>query len=203
MNLAQRHLEGWNIRSLQELLEVHIPGAGQEDLRGFEWYYFWRICHRSPLTLRNARPVGSEASAPGSEISATRSEDSVKRSRNMAIGLTTLKAHMDTIRFVNFSPDGKTLITSNIGSELKLWDVATGRKLAAIQRDLRMSDSGLFSPDGKRLAVIKGYYDDNIDPGNVKLLDATTGQELYTISWRAIIAVEFSPDSKTLAVISD
>src|SRR5262249_29662414 len=36
MNLAQRYWETRNIERMRELIEVHSPKDGQEDLRGFE-----------------------------------------------------------------------------------------------------------------------------------------------------------------------
>src|SRR5262245_18152295 len=208
MNLAQRHLERWNIQRLQELLDVHIPDAGQEDLRGFEWYYFWRICNSGLLTLRNAGPVGSEAPPPGSKISATRSGDSVFESWDVATGLTTLEGHSSQITFVNFSSNGKTLITGTKSGELMFWNVITGQELTAPNRygelvDGKLSGSGIviFSPDGNRLAT------PDIER-TVKLWDAVTGQELSTISGGGAINflmddVAFSPDGKTITSGSD
>src|SRR5215510_13908435 len=52
MNLAVQALEGIDIGRVLELLESHIPKPGEEDMRGFEWYYLWRLCHRDLLTLK-------------------------------------------------------------------------------------------------------------------------------------------------------
>src|SRR5207244_3061862 len=47
MNLAFQHWEIADIRSVQELLDRYMAKPGQEDLRGFEWYYLWQLCHSS------------------------------------------------------------------------------------------------------------------------------------------------------------
>src|SRR5262249_8638680 len=42
-NLAQRELEAANGPRAEELLLAQRPGPGQEDLRGWEWRYLWRL----------------------------------------------------------------------------------------------------------------------------------------------------------------
>jgi len=46
--------EGWAER-VQELLDGQRPTAGQEDFRGFEWYYLWRVCRSDRLTFKGHR----------------------------------------------------------------------------------------------------------------------------------------------------
>jgi hypothetical protein len=43
MNLAQRAFESGNVGLGRDLLESHWPKSGEQDLRGFEWYYLWRL----------------------------------------------------------------------------------------------------------------------------------------------------------------
>ncbi len=49
MNLAQKALANRNVLLAKQLLEEHLPSPGQEDLRGFEWRYLWKKCHRGAL----------------------------------------------------------------------------------------------------------------------------------------------------------
>ncbi|MGH7969519.1 MAG: protein kinase domain-containing protein, partial [Limisphaerales bacterium] len=59
MNLAY---EAWNEGSLQraqKLLRAHLPQLGNEDLRGFEWRYLWRLCQdESRVTFTNVYFAG-------------------------------------------------------------------------------------------------------------------------------------------------
>ncbi len=51
-------LDAWqhdDLPRLMELLEAHRPRSGVDDLRSFEWYYLWRLCHRDRFTAP-ARP---------------------------------------------------------------------------------------------------------------------------------------------------
>jgi serine/threonine protein kinase len=45
MNLAQQAWDAGQPARVLELLEGQRPKFDQEDLRSFEWYYLWRLCH--------------------------------------------------------------------------------------------------------------------------------------------------------------
>jgi WD40 repeat protein len=81
---------------------------------------------------------------------------------------------------------------------IKLWDVATGTQLRALEGHRNWVDSVAFSPDGKTLA--SGSLDETI-----KLWDAATGTQLRALEARSagVRSVAFSPDGKTLASGSD
>src|SRR5262249_14222943 len=44
MNLAMQAWRAGEVPRVLELLEAQRPGSKDEDLRGFEWYYLWRLC---------------------------------------------------------------------------------------------------------------------------------------------------------------
>src|SRR5262249_3787270 len=64
MNLAQQAWEGANTARVLELLEGQIPKPGETDLRGFEWYYLWKLCHSDLLTLQHQKTIYSVAISP-------------------------------------------------------------------------------------------------------------------------------------------
>jgi WD40 repeat protein/serine/threonine protein kinase len=101
-------------------------------------------------------------------------------------------------RKVTFSPDGKRLATFGTRNwfdwTITLWDAQTGQEL----RTLKDVGNVAISPDGKRLAVTTDRQ--------VKLLDAETGQE--TFSLKAITGFEnnalaFSADGHRLGIVND
>ncbi|CAM5653106.1 Protein kinase OS=Streptomyces tendae OX=1932 GN=GUR47_11270 PE=4 SV=1 [Streptomyces tendae] len=59
----------------------------------------------------------------------------------------------DVTYAVAFSPDGKTLATGGPYSDVRLWDVATGRLKATLANDRVQARDLAFSPDGRSLAV--------------------------------------------------
>src|SRR5262249_57348853 len=45
MNMAMQAWEAGDPARTLELLETQRPKFDQDDLRSFEWYYLWRLCH--------------------------------------------------------------------------------------------------------------------------------------------------------------
>jgi WD40 repeat protein len=138
----------------------------------------------------------------------------------------TLRGHKGGVNSLAFAPDGKTLAAAGgeawpnlkgpIGhSELKLWDVATGRERAALQHEQGVFHAVTFSPDGKTLAA------GNAGPAHGRLIGdddelppppAWNTLELWDVAGpqprvRAVLArnpedvtgLAFSPDGATLA----
>jgi WD40 repeat protein len=58
-NLAQTAWNEARVGRVLELLESQRPQPGEEDLRGFEWNYLWRLCHPARLHLHRGDPKNS------------------------------------------------------------------------------------------------------------------------------------------------
>jgi WD40 repeat protein len=101
---------------------------------------------------------------------------------------------------VAFSPDGKSLITSDQDGEVRVWDAATGKVERKFTHD--RAPWAVLSPDGKWLATVGGPVKDGKRHWSVKLWDYRTGEEKQTIPSQEGLtsAICFSPDSKRLAV---
>ncbi|NCQ97801.1 MAG: hypothetical protein GPJ11_00005, partial [Microcystis aeruginosa L211-101] len=104
-----------------------------------------------------------------------------------------LEGHDSLVNSVNFSPDGKTLVSGSWDKTIKLWNVETGQEIRTLKGHDNYVTSVNFSPDGKTL--VSGSWDKTIKLWNVK-----TGQEIRTLKghYALVSSVNFSPDGKTL-----
>jgi WD40 repeat protein len=105
---------------------------------------------------------------------------------------------------VGFSPDGRRLAVGSWRKLAKVWDTATGAELLSLAATAPVLGVA-FSPDGRLLAAGTGDYSNPGDPppppGEVKVWDAATGAEVFTLSGHPhlVRCVAFSPDGRLLA----
>ncbi|MCA2938734.1 MAG: WD40 repeat domain-containing protein, partial [Microcystis sp. M113S1] len=66
---------------------------------------------------------------------------------------------------VNFSPDGKTLVSGSDDNTIKLWNVETGQEIRTLKGHDSPVSSVNFSPDGKTL--VSGSADKTIKLWNL------------------------------------
>ncbi|UBU08908.1 WD40 repeat domain-containing protein [Nonomuraea gerenzanensis] len=100
---------------------------------------------------------------------------------------------------LKFSGDGTLLATSgSYYDTTRLWDVAEGRSRPNLPMESgNLVGASAFSPDGARLATVRGT-----DPGNrVQVWEVADGKNLGTLSsaGRTFSALGFAPDGRVLA----
>jgi WD40 repeat protein/serine/threonine protein kinase len=204
MNLAQRAWESNHASLLLDFLERHRPRqAADPDLRGFEWYYLWRLSHAELFTLPgHTDRVYSVAFSPDGRRLASGSRDATVKvwdTRTERELLTIDKGLQGGVRSVHFSPDGRRLASANSDHTVRVWEVLTGQQLLPPFRGhTRGVISVHFSPDGRRLASASSDH-------TVRVWDALTGQELLKLEGHtgSVNGVAYSPDGKRLASASD
>jgi WD40 repeat protein/tRNA A-37 threonylcarbamoyl transferase component Bud32 len=185
------------VPEVTDLLSRLRPEPGKEDLRHFEWYYLWRLCHAGQQSLLgHLEEVYSATFSPDGEILATCGKDRTVCLWDVHTGHRhlILGGHNDEINWVAFSPDGRTLASASDDKTVKLWD--------PIKEEIRLTLCGhtdrvvavLFSPDGRH--VISCGRD-----GRVIVSDPATGkqQSSFKASNGNIESMSISPDGTILA----
>ena len=112
-----------------------------------------------------------------------------------------LLGHVNGVLAVTYSPNGKVLASGGADRTIKLWDAATGQKLATLEGHTLSVRALAFSPDGKRLASGAGRN----QQGEVKLWDVDSGQTRADCKGHVgpVGYVAFSRDGDTVASGSD
>ncbi len=198
MKLAQQAWGEGNLQHAQALLRAHLPAAGAEDLRGFEWRYLWRLCRdESRLMLTNVN--FANAKFTGRRHGLVLAGD----------GRTVIAASGSTLRWLNMQ-DGRETGTLNAETN-PIWRVAAamnqpGLLAYHVDKIKAISPSGesllgdgvehggclaiALSPDGGLLA--SGGWT------HVKLWDVKTGVEIGNLRLAGILTLAFSPDAQYL-----
>jgi WD40 repeat protein len=118
-----------------------------------------------------------------------------------------LAGHNDIPVVSAFSPDGRHLVTADLGGELIVWDTASGKEVRRLRGHTSLVSGLSFHPRGLRLAsasngmiVRRGTFDVSGLRAEVRLWDLPTGREVLVLPGKT--AVAFSPDGHRLAAVA-
>jgi dipeptidyl aminopeptidase/acylaminoacyl peptidase len=101
--------------------------------------------------------------------------------------------HTDSVTSVALNPDATKVATGSADKTVKIWDLATGRRLNTLRDHADAVWAVAWSPDGKFLASAGSDK-------SIKVWDADTGKRRYSVGAHddMIVSLEFSPDGSQL-----
>ncbi len=156
---------------------------------------------RPQLVVQSGHPTEVTAvcfSPDGQTLASGGMFDGTIRLWDVATGiqLRVLRGAKGFVSDVTFSTDGRRLAASS-GTDLKVWDVATGAEVNTFTSQSHMMQISL-NDDGTQL--VSGS-DNGDEAQTIKIWDVATGTELKSVRGKELfspIINSFSPDQKTL-----
>jgi WD40 repeat protein len=194
---AHQAWQSADLKSAIELLDRGRPKAGEEDLRGWEWYYVRRLCAGGLVTLRgHVGPVLGAVFAPEGERLASCGADGTLRIWNASDGaeIVSIPAHRGPANAIAWSTDGLLLATVGDDSFVRIRDAETRKLRTELQVSPGKLLSVAFSPDS-RLVAAAG------ENGAIRIWNVVSGDSFRTIQAHAdtIHSVAFSPEGDRIA----
>ena len=118
--------------------------------------------------------------------------------------IRTLQGHSDEVQAVAVAPGSDRLASASCDGSIGLWDLRTGRDLAALVSPETTGEarSVAFSPDGTLLASTCDDLQDGGQAGVIRIWHLESQQEVTTLPGkvgRIASCVAFSPDGRLLA----
>jgi eukaryotic-like serine/threonine-protein kinase len=199
MLAAQRSIEQHDLGTARVLLDAHRPKAGQSDLRGFEWRYFWgKARGQSFAALKPNDGVVTvlKFSADGSYLALGSWNTYLYEIPSLA-----LRARIDTgnIQSLAFVPNSDAVILGIRGpSDVRRWKPGDQGMPSLFLDPKGRWPNVAVSPQGDVLAVGTGTGVAGSPDGSTTLYNATTGTLRQALPKSGGL-IRFSPDGKFLA----
>ena len=186
------------------------PGMVAGSRKGESWIWFWDMKDRDikigvkiptyTACFVSFSPDGRYLASVSREI--VKIWDIMSFTYNPYSGplkeVQTLKGHSSDITVMNYSPDGKYLVTGAKYDTVKVWDMTTFQEVQSLfsKIDSIFANSVSFSPDNRYLAVSGVMI--NVGSPVIKVWEMTNFQEIYADEYQRYnpVSVTFTPDGR-------
>ena len=210
INLAQQALKANNLGRARQLLDRHRPQSGDEDLRGWEWRYLWRLTRSSALVTLTNRPVRGLSvsfSPDGTHLAVGWYDGGVDLwdvpNRRFVRALTERRDLSPG--HVAFSPLRNLLAATSGPKTVTLYDLDSGRESilwrAPDEREWNVRDLA-FSQDGSKVVIYAGSDSQNLNDAvwvvNVSLAKIESCHPTDESFRELFGAARLSPDNQRL-----
>jgi WD40 repeat protein len=206
--IAQSQLQ-WRLNDVsgsRASLRKCEPQDGEEDRRGWEWYYLSGLFHTDLFTFRHKGdgPGGAVAFRPdgrriisvvGGHPAGPDAPRGEVRTWDADTGALVKARHVPgTVHRLALAPCGRRLALAATDGTVLVWDAETGDELLRRPQHADVVSGLAFSPDGRWVA--SAGWD-----RQVKVWDSRTGRVRFTLPGhtRKVQGLAFSPDGKLLA----
>ncbi|WP_165231824.1 protein kinase domain-containing protein [Aquisphaera insulae] len=185
----------------RELLDRLTAASGEEDLRGFEWYYLRNLLDAGIASwiAHGGRDVYHVEYSPDGKSIATAGADGRVRIWDAETHelRRVLHAHEGDTNDVRFSPEGRRLVTTGDDMVIRVWDAQSGRRLGIIANHLGEEVGAAFTPDGRH--IIGMNRDSLLVRRNAA--DPSVSEGCWSQFQKTLVAesMAISPDGKILA----
>jgi WD40 repeat protein len=206
MKLASQEYDNANIARVNNLVDLTTPRPGEDDLRGFEWFLFWRYAHaetqriHEPGHIASAKFLNSEGMVAVAEVIHTMTQ----QRREYLLKLFDQGSQKDSSSFsvpagtnfdiAVFSPDNKYVATDSPENSVTLWDFVAKQQVRKLPGPGTAIVSLAFARDQRSLACA-------FVGGTFRVWDLNSGKQKFEgHSTLELPSVDFSSDGKRLAV---
>ncbi len=138
MFLAGRALDQGNLALARRTLSAHQPRSGTEDLRGFEWRYYWRRAQGQQEHVLGgfSNEVNSVAFSPDGRWLAAGGGNLVQKwnATNLEPIATFQHNPKSIVNSIAFSPDGSSIWAGETRGQLRVWVDGLAQAIGEITR---------------------------------------------------------------------
>ena len=199
LNGAEAAWHNGEVDRMRTLLLSVLPRSGEDDLRGFEWSYLWRLAQPrelpDPILPSDIRCVSVTPDGDTLALGCADGHIELWNPRTKQ-AVDRYPASTESIACIAISPDGKRVAIGGPGTTVSLYDVARKTLQPPFRGHFDRVATLCFSDDGKWLASGDRY-------GEVRVWNPVTGS-LHTRNhdrnrkgW--ILALAFSHDNQDSA----